>query len=145
MNNQEILNKLTLGIQETEKVEVEFEDGKSETFEMRLLTDGELSELKTLESTPYRMKLKMNTDGKVESVERREADTNMDMNLNELNRYQSKVLYNAVAWSLSVNGSEISSNTIRALPKGVPEALFTEVIRMNRLTDEDLKLIKNFR
>lgn len=147
MSNLELLEKLTLGVQKTETVMIEFDDGTSEEFVLRPLTDGELTNLQVLEKKSYSMKIKMNRNGEAEAVERQD-DLNsqeMDVDMGDFTESQAKSMYTAIAWSLSVDGENVPVKAIKALPKGVPELLFNEVIRISKLTSKDLSAIKNFR
>ena len=144
MSNLELLQKLSLGVEDTETVKIELDDDTTEEFTIRPLTDGELTKLQALEKKPYSMKIKLNADGKKRSVEK-VADTDLDLSMGDFTEYQAEAMYTAVAWSLSVDGETVHVEDVQGLPKGIPEALFTEVIRISKLTEDDLTSIKSFR
>ena len=55
-------------------------------------------------------------------------------------------MYTAIAWSMTLPEEKpVPVQAIRDLGKGVPELLFNEVIRISKLTEQDLTAIKNFR
>ena len=143
MSNLEILQKLTLGTDDVETIPVEFPNGTTEEMKIRPLTDGEITKLRGLEQKPYKMKIKMNRNGEREAIER---DANSDINLamGEFTEYQTKAMYTAVAWSLSIT-EEVTPHDIETLPRGIPEVLFKHVIEISKLSDNDLTLIKQFR
>jgi hypothetical protein len=58
---------------------------------------------------------------------------------------QNEAMYNAIAWSLSVDGEDVHPDTIKVLPAGLPQILFEQVINISKLSDEDLTVIKQFR
>jgi hypothetical protein len=141
MTNLDILQKLTLGIENVQTIEVELPTGKEE-MKIRPLTDGELTKLRGLEQRPYKMKIKINREGKREAVERNNSD--IDLGMGEFTEYQTKAMYTAVAWSLSIDET-VEVSDIESLPKGIPELLFKEVIEISNLKDSDLTSIKQFR
>ena len=142
MSNLELLQKLSLGKDYVEHVTIQTDDDET-TFEMRPLTDGELTKLRIIEKEPYSMKIGVGSDGKRKSVEKNTADMNIGMG--EFTEYQAKAMYTAVAWSLSVNGENVTIKDVQGLKKGIPSILFAEVIRISNLTEEDLTVIKQFR
>ena len=134
-NNTELLEKLTLGKDKTEIVTIEV-NGEDQEIELRPLTSGELSKLQTIEKQGFVMRIGMN-NGK------RTSTTNlsdMDINAGEFTKYQNEALYKAVAWSMGLKPEQVES----FIP-GLPEKIFSEVVRISNLDDKDLTIIKNFR
>lgn len=150
MSNLELIQKLTYGIEDTETVVIELDDGTKEEAVLRPLTDGELTKLQVLEKKPYTMRMKMNRNGEKIPVEREDMiqsddENEMDISMGDFTESQAKALYTAVAWSLSADGESVSVKAVEGMRKGVPELLFKEVIRISCLTESDLTAIKNFR
>ena len=131
MNNQDIIEKLTLGKDATETVEI---DG--DKIELRPLTSGELSQLQSIEKKGFSMKVGVNQQGKRQSV----STNDVDINAGEFNKYQTEAMYNAVAWSMG-----ISADVVENFAVGTPEKIFMEVVRISKLSDNDLVSIKQFR
>ena len=135
MGNTELLEKLTLGKDKTETVTIEV-NGEDQEIELRPLTSGELSKLQTIEKQGFVMRIGMN-NGK------RTSTTNlsdMDINAGEFTQYQNEALYKAVAWSMGIKPEQVEE----FIP-GLPEKIFSEVVRISNLDDKDLTIIKNFR
>ena len=139
MNNIETLRKITLGVEDTQEVKIEFNDQEL-NFTMRPLTDGELTQLQTIEKKPLVVKVGM-MNGKRQSVQ----SNDVDINTGEFTEAQAEALYNAVAWSLSVDGEAVIVDDIKALPAGLPGVLFKQVMDISKLSDDDLTFIKSFR
>ena len=138
MNNLDIIRKLSLGTDDTEKVTLTFED---ETIEltMRPLTDGELTRLQSIEKKPLTVTVGM------ENGKRTSVHTNdVDINTGEFTEAQNEAMYEAVALSLSVDGDVVTASDIKELKAGLPGVIFKEVIRISRLSQEDLTLVKSF-
>ena len=134
-NNTELLEKLTLGKDKKELVIIDV-NGEDQEIELRPLTSGELSKLQTIEKQGFVMRIGM-TNGK------RTSTTNlsdMDINAGEFTKYQNEALYKAVAWSMGLKPEQVES----FIP-GLPERIFSEVVRISNLDDKDLTIIKNFR
>ena len=134
-NNTELLEKLTLGKDKTETVTIEV-NGEDQEISLRPLTSGELSKLQTIEKQGFVMRIGMN-NGK------RTSTTNlsdMDINAGEFTKYQNEALYKAVAWSMGLKPEQVEE----FIP-GLPEKIFSEVVRISNLDDKDLTIIKNFR
>ena len=138
MNNLDIIRKLSLGTDDTETVTLNFED---ETIEltMRPLTDGELTKLQTIEKKPLTVTVGMQ-NGKRTSVH----TNDVDINTGEFTEAQNDAMYEAIALSLSVNGDTVTADDIRELKAGLPGVIFKEVIRISKLSQEDLSLVKSF-
>lgn len=139
MKNLEVIKKLGLGKDDTETVKINFED-EDYTFEMRPLTSGELSKLQSIEKKPLTVKIGM------QNGVRQSVHTNdVDINTGEFTEAQAEAMYNAIALSLSVDGETIPADEIKTLPAGLPEIIFKEVIRVSKLSEDDLTAIKSFR
>ena len=136
MNNLETLQKLTLGTDLTENVKINFENNDYE-FEMRPLNDGELSKLQSIEKKPLVIKVGMQ-NGKRQTVQTNMND--VDINTGEFTEAQNEAMYNAISLSMNVPVEEI-----KKLPAGLPRVLFEQVIRISKLSDDDLTVIKSFR
>ena len=136
MNNLETLRKLSLGTNDTTKVKINFENTDYE-FEIRPLNDGELTKLQSIEKKPLVVKVGMQ-NGKRTSVQSNIND--VDINTGEFTEAQNEAMYTAIGWSLDVPVDEIKS-----LPAGLPKVLFEQVIKISKLSDDDLTFIKSFR
>jgi hypothetical protein len=137
--NLETIRKLGLGKDDTETVKINFED-EDYTFKMRPLTSGELSKLQSIEKKPLTVKIGM------QNGVRQSVHTNdVDINTGEFTEAQAEAMYNAIALSLSVDGETIPAEEIKTFPAGVPEIIFKEVIRVSKLSEDDLTAIKSFR
>lgn len=144
MSNLKVLQKLTLGKEDTITIPVEFPSG-TEEITLRPLTDGELTKLQGLEKKPYNMKIKVNKNGERESVSREyQPNTDVDVGMGDFTKYQMKAMYTAIAWSLSIDET-VTVEDIENLPPGVPDILFEKVIEISKLKDDDLTAIKQFR
>ena len=139
MKNIDILQKLTLGTDKVSDVKIVFEDEDYE-FKIRPLTDGELTKLQAIEKKPLVVKVGMQ-GGRRTSVQ----TNDVDINTGEFMEAQNEAMYNAIAWSLSVDGETVDPDTIKVLPAGLPQILFEQVINISKLSDEDLTVIKQFR
>jgi hypothetical protein len=139
MKNTDILQKLTLGTDKVSDVKIVFEDEDYE-FKIRPLTDGELTKLQAIEKKPLVVKVGMQ-GGRRTSVQ----TNDVDINTGEFMEAQNEAMYNAIAWSLSVDGDDVHPDTIKVLPAGLPQILFEQVINISKLSDEDLTVIKQFR
>ena len=133
-----MLERLTKGIEATETITIEDEE-----MTIRPLTSGELSKLQTIEKKGFVMKVGVGAKGKRTSVET--SNTDVDINAGEFTQYQSEALYKAVAWGLSIDGETVKPEQVEQLPAGVPEKIFTEIVRISNITNNDLTIIKNFR
>lgn len=133
MNNNEVLSKLTLGKNETEKVKINYENEDYE-LELRPLTSGELSKLQVIEKKSMTLKIGMQ-NGKRTSTN----INDMDINTGEFTKDQTDSMYAAIAWSL-----DVEEETVKELPAGLPELIFKEVVRVSKLSKNDLTIIKSF-
>lgn len=131
MNNQDIIEKLTLGTEKTETVKINNVD-----ITLRPLTSGELSKLQAIEKQGFIMKVGLNQQGKRQSVQ----TNDIDINAGEFNKYQTEALYKAVAWSMGIDETSVENFAV-----GVPEQIFTEVARISNLNEDSLTVIKQFR
>ena len=136
MNNLETLRKLSLGKDDKTTVKINFEETDYE-FEMRPLTDGELTKLQAIEKKPLVFKIGMQ-NGKRTSVQTNLND--VDVNTGEFAEAQNNAMYEAIALSL-----DVPSDEIKTLPAGLPAILFEQVIRISKLSEDDLTVIKSFR
>jgi hypothetical protein len=142
MSNAELLNKITTGTQYTETIPIEI-NGETETVTIRPLSSGELSKLQVIEKKGFTMKIGM-TNGKRTQVQT--SNTDMDINAGEFTEHQNEALYTAIAWGLTIDDEEpITPEQIQQLPHGIPEQIFNHIIRISKLTDKDLTIIKQFR
>jgi hypothetical protein len=139
MKNLEAIKKLTLGTELVSEVKIEYEN-EDYAFTMRPLTDGELTRLQAIEKKPLVVKVGMQ-NGKRTSVQ----SNDVDINTGEFTEAQYEAMYNAIALSLSVDGETVTTNDIKGLPAGLPQIIFEQVIRISKLSDEDLTIIKSFR
>ena len=139
MKNLEAIKKLTLGTELVSEVKIEYEN-EDYAFTMRPLTDGELTKLQAIEKKPLVVKVGMQ-NGKRTSVQ----SNDVDINTGEFTEAQYEAMYNAIALSLSVDGETVTTNDIKGLPAGLPQIIFEQVIRISKLSDEDLTIIKSFR
>ena len=135
-NNNDILAKLTLGKEQTEEVTIEYEDEKT-TITLRPLTSGELSKLQSIEKQPFHVKIGMQ-NGKRTTMQSNMQD--MDVNTAEFTEAQNEAMYTAIAWSMN-----IKTEQVKEFYPGVPELIFEQIIRVSKLSDEDLTVIKTFR
>jgi hypothetical protein len=136
MNNLETLRKLSLGKDDKTTVKINFED-EDYTFEMRPLTDGELTKLQSLEKKPLVFKIGMQ-NGKRTSIQTNMND--IDINTGEFAEAQNEAMYTAIGLSLDVPVEEI-----KTLPAGLPAIIFEQVIKISKLSEDDLTVIKSFR
>ena len=138
MSNLEMLERLTLGTEATETIEV-----GGEMIEIRPLTSGELSKLQTIEKKSFVMKVGVGAKGKRTSVQANNTD--VDINAGEFTQYQNEALYKAVAWGLSIGDEKVTPEQVENLPAGMPEQIFQEIVRISNITNNDLTIIRNFR
>ena len=136
MNNLETLQKLSLGAKQTQTVKITYEN-EDYTFEMRPLTDGELTKIQTIEKKTLAVKVGMR-NGKRQTVQSNIED--VDINAGEFTETQKEAIYHAIALSLDVDTEEI-----KGLPAGLPDILFEQVINISKLSDDDLLTVKSFR
>ena len=141
MSNKDMIQKLTLGTEDIQTVNITWEDEELE-FRLRPLTSGELSKLQVIEKKPLQIKVNMR-NGKREAVQSNMND--VDINTGEFTEAQSEAMYKAVALSLSVDGEKVTTDMVKGMVVGLPELLFTEVINVSRLSDADLSTVKQFR
>ena len=131
MNNTEIIEKLILGDNLKETVEI-----NGVEVELRPLNSGELAELQALEKKGFIMKVGVNGQGKRQSVQ----TNDVDVNAGEFTEYQTAAMYKAVSWSMGID-----EDSVKHFAVGVPEKIFAEVVRISNLSDGDLTSIKQFR
>ena len=138
MNNLEVIQKITLGTENTETVKINY-NNEDYTFTMRPLNDGELTRLQTIEKKPLVVKVGMQ-GGKRTSIQ----SNDVDINTGEFTEAQNEAMYEAIALSLSVNGETITASDIKTLPAGLPGEIFKQVITISKLSEDDLTIIKSF-
>ena len=138
MSNLEMLERLTKGVEATETITI-----NDEEVEIRPLTSGELSKLQTIEKKGFVMKVGVGANGKRTNVST--SNTDVDINAGDFTQYQSEALYKAVAWGLSIGKETVKPEQVEALPAGIPEEIFKEIVRISNIKDNDLTIIKNFR
>ena len=141
MSNKDMIQKLTLGVDDIQEVCIDW-DGEEVQFRLRPLTSGELSKLQVIEKKPLQIKVNMR-NGKREAVQSNMND--VDINTGEFTEAQAEAMYKAVALSLSVDGEKVTPDMVKGMTVGLPELLFTEVINVSRLSDNDLTMVKQFR
>ena len=141
MSNKDMIQKLTLGTEDIQTVNITWE-GEELEFKLRPLTSGELSKLQVIEKKPLSIKVNMR-NGKREAVQTNMND--VDINTGEFTEAQSEAMYKAVALSLSVDGEKVTTDEVRGMVVGLPELLFQQVINVSRLSDADLTMVKQFR
>lgn len=141
MGNKDMIQKLTLGVDDIQEVSIDWE-GEELEFRLRPLTSGELSRLQVIEKKPLRLKVNMR-NGKREAVQTNMND--VDINTGEFTEAQSEAMYKAVALSLSVDDEKVTIDEVRNMVVGLPELLFQQVINVSRLSDNDLTMVKQFR
>ena len=140
-NNLEAIRKLTLGIEDTQDVKIEYE-GEEIELTMRPLTDGELTRIQSIEKKPLVVKVGMQ-NGQRTSVQSNIND--VDINTGEFTEAQNEAMYEAIALSLSVDGETVIADDIKQMKAGLPRVIFEQVIQISQLSDDDLTLIKTFR
>lgn len=130
MNNDEIIQKLTLGKDETETVNI-----NGEEITLRPLTSGELAKLQSIDKQGITMKIGMMGN-------KRQAPNmnDIDVNAGELTKYQTEAMYTAIAWSMDVD-----VEVVEGFKVGVPELIFEHVVRISNLSEGDLTAIRQFR
>ena len=143
MSNLEIFEKLVAGTSAAEEVIINFED-EDYPFKLRPLTDGEISKLKKLENKPLTFKVKIDENGKRGIDEEPQGSNEADINTAEYQEGQIKAKYTAIAYSLSVDGEKFPVEKVENFPKGMPDLLFKEVIRIYGLELGDLGVLKKF-
>ena len=141
MGNKDMIQRLTLGVDDIQTVSIDWE-GEELEFRLRPLTSGELSKLQVIEKKPLSIKVNMR-NGKREAVQTNMND--VDINTGEFTEAQSEAMYKAVALSLSVDDEKVTIDEVRNMIVGLPELLFQQVINVSRLSDNDLTMVKQFR
>ena len=93
MNNNEIIEKLTLGKEKIETVTI-----NDVEIELRPLTSGELTKLQSIDKQGIVMKIG------IQNGKRQHANIeDVDVNAGELNKYQMEAMYTAIAWSMGID------------------------------------------
>ena len=141
MSNLEVLEKLVAGTSAAKEVIVNFEDNDY-PFKIRPLTDGELTKLKKIENGSLTFKVKIDDNGKRKGEP--ETQNQADINTGEYQERQVRAKYTAIAYSLSVDDEVFPVEKVEDFPKGLPDILFKEVIKISGLEAGDLAVLKNF-
>lgn len=141
MSNLEVLEKLVAGTSAAKEVIVNFEDNDY-PFKLRPLTDGELTKLKKIENGSLTFKVKIDDNGKRKG--KPETENQADINTGEYQEGQVRAKYTAIAYSLSVDGETFPVEKVEDFPKGLPDIVFKEVIKISGLEAGDLAVLKNF-
>ena len=141
MSNVEVLEKLVAGTSAAKEVIVNFEDNDY-PFKLRPLTDGELTKLKKIENGSLTFKVKIDDNGKRKG--KPETENQADINTGEYQEGQVRAKYTAIAYSLSVDDEVFPVEKVEDFPKGLPDILFKEVIKISGLEAGDLAVLKNF-
>ena len=128
MNNNDIIEKLTLGKDKTETVKI-----NDVEITLRPLTSGELAKLQSIEKQGFSMKVGVNNQGQ-------RPTNDVDINAGDFQKYQHQTMVKAIAWSM-----DIPEEAVDDFEVGIPEQIFREIIRISNLSDEDLTSIKQFR
>lgn len=137
MSNKDLINKIIEGTQ-AQTITIPY-DNEDYTFKVRALTDGELNKLQEMENKPLTVSIAL-----AENI--KNSKNNAKVNNADLIKAQHNVKIQATAWGLSVTGEPpVKPEQVEALPKGLPNLIFQEIIKLSEITDEDLKLIKKFR
>jgi len=139
MSNQDIIEKLTTGRNAVEEITLT----NSVTVTLRPLTSGELTQLRNIEQQPFKMKFKMNQNGKIDDVKKEDitkelGKQTMDVGMAEFTNSQAETMYAAVAWSM-----DLPVDVVKTFDAGVPEEIFRHVMRISNLPD--LEVVKQFR
>ena len=135
MTNQEMIQKLMLGTDNTETVKINYNETEVE-FTIRPLTSGELTKLQSIEKKGFQVKVGMN-NGKRQNVSTNMND--IDVDVAEFTEAQAETMYTAIGWSL-----EVPVDDIKQLPTGLPELIFEKIITISNLSDDDLTSVKSF-
>ena len=135
MTNQEMIQKLMLGTDNTETVKINYNETEVE-FTIRPLTSGELTKLQSIEKKGFQVKVGMQ-NGKRQSVSTNMND--IDVDVAEFTEAQAETMYTAIGWSL-----EVPVDDIKQLPTGLPELIFEKIITISNLSDDDLTSVKSF-
>lgn len=130
MNNDEIIQKLTLGKDETETVNI-----NGEEITLRPLTSGELAKLQSIDKQGITMKI-----GMIGNKRQAPNMNDIDVNAGELTKYQTEAMYTAIAWSMGID-----VEVVEGFKVGVPELIFEHVVRISNLSEGDLTAIRQFR
>lgn len=135
MTNQEMIQKLMLGTENTETVTINYKDTEVD-FTIRPLTSGELTKLQSIEKKGFQVKVGM------QNGKRQNVSTNMndiDVDVAEFTEAQAETMYTAIGWSL-----EVPIDDVKQLPTGLPELIFEKIIDISNLSDDDLTSVKSF-
>ena len=138
--NFKTIEQLILGATESTKITINYKDNDYD-FNLRPLTDGELTKIRKIEYDSLNFKVKIDEDGNAGSSEQTQE---ADVNTGEFTEKQTIAKYTAIAWSLSNDEITFTTEDIERLPKGIPNLLFEKVIEVSGLRSGDLTTVKNF-
>ena len=127
MENKELLDKIIEGTQMEEQVTITF-NGEAFTFTLKPLTSGQLSTLQRLERKG--LNINISSKGKASPI---------DINAGDLADNQAEAMFKGISFSL-----EAPVEKVKLLPLEIVEALFKEIIRISKVSDNELILVKNF-
>lgn len=127
MENKELLDKIIEGTQMEEQVTITF-NGEDFTFTLKPLTSGQLSTLQRLERKG--LNINISSKGKASPI---------DINAGDLADNQAEAMFKGISLSL-----EAPVEKVKLLPLEIVEALFKEIIRISKVSDNELILVKNF-
>lgn len=127
MENKELLDKIIEGTQMEEQVTITF-NGEDFTFTLKPLTSGQLSTLQRLERKG--LNINISSKGKASPI---------DINAGDLADNQAEAMFKGISFSL-----EAPVEKVKLLPLEIVEALFKEIIRISKVSDNELILVKNF-
>ena len=127
MENKELLDKIIEGTQMEEQVTITF-NGEDFTFTLKPLTSGQLTTLQRLERKG--LNINISSKGKASPI---------DINAGDLADNQAEAMFKGISFSL-----EAPVEKVKLLPLEIVEALFKEIIRISKVSDNELILVKNF-
>lgn len=127
MENKELLDKIIEGTQMEEQVTITF-NGEDFTFTLKPLTSGQLSTLQRLERKG--LNINISSKGKASPI---------DINAGDLADNQAEAMFKGISFSL-----EAPVEKVKLLPLEIVEALFKEIIRISKVSENELILVKNF-
>ena len=110
-----------------EQVTITF-NGEDFTFTLKPLTSGQLSTLQRLERKG--LNINISSKGKASPI---------DINAGDLADNQAEAMFKGISFSL-----EAPVEKVKLLPLEIVEALFKEIIRISKVSDNELILVKNF-
>lgn len=143
MSNQEILDQLINGKDNTEQFEFE---GLSGPLTLRPLTTGEILELQKLEKKDQRYNISVEKDGKTsrkgfrDKTRKEVQKLQNEVDAEQLRENIARTKFRAISLS-----ADIPEKTVEKLPGYLPDLIFEKVVEISKLTEKDLDLIADFR